>query len=84
MNCKMSERARVGKRFSIVVPKSIRKKVNLKEGQQVVVRADEGRVVIEPIPRDPLKILERVIGEPYNERKEEKRTERWAMKNARS
>jgi AbrB family looped-hinge helix DNA binding protein len=79
-----SDRAIVGKRFSIVVPRSVREKVKLREGQQVIVRADEGRVVIEPLPIEPLKVLERVIGEPYDERKDEKRAEKWALKNARS
>jgi AbrB family looped-hinge helix DNA binding protein len=77
-----SDRAIVGKRFTIVVPKSIRNKVPLKEGQQVVVSVDKGKLVIEPLSSDPLKVLERVIGEPYREAKDEKRAERWAIKHA--
>lgn len=78
-----SDRAIVGKRFCIVVPKAVRKKLNLREGQRVIVRADEGKLVIEPLPSEPLKVLERVIGEPYNERRDERKAELWAIKHAR-
>jgi AbrB family looped-hinge helix DNA binding protein len=85
MTCILSsDRAIVGKRFSIVVPRSVREKINLKEGQQVIVREDGGKVIIEPLPNEPLKVLERVIGEPYDEGKDEKRAERWALRHAHS
>ncbi len=77
-----SSRTIVGRRFAIVVPKSVRKKVNLKEGQQVIVRAEEGKLVIEPLPDEPLKVLERVIGKPYSEHRDEKKAELWAMQHA--
>lgn len=76
------DRAIVGKRFSIVIPKSIRKKIDLREGQQVVISAAEGKLVIEPLPSDPLRVLERVIGKPYNERLDERKAERWATRHA--
>jgi AbrB family looped-hinge helix DNA binding protein len=72
----------VGKRFTVVIPRSLRKKLELKEGQQVIMRLEEGRLIIEPLPTDPYRVLERVISEPYNERKDEKRAKEWLEKNA--
>ncbi|MGI0085225.1 MAG: AbrB/MazE/SpoVT family DNA-binding domain-containing protein [Nitrososphaerales archaeon] len=80
----MSGRAIVGKRFSIVVPKSVRKRLNIREGQHVIVKVEEGKLVIELLPSEPLKVLERVIGEPYNEHGDERRAEKWLVKHARS
>ncbi|MBI4257859.1 MAG: AbrB/MazE/SpoVT family DNA-binding domain-containing protein [Thaumarchaeota archaeon] len=77
----MSELAVVGKRYSIVVPKSVRKKMNLKEGQRVMLKVEEGRLLIEPLPTDPYGVLERVIGEPYDEAKDEEKAEKWVKKH---
>lgn len=78
----MSEQAVVGKRFTLVVPKSVRKKLNLKEGQRVILRVEEGRLLVELLPEDPYKVLERVIGEPYQEARDEKRAEEWLKRCA--
>jgi AbrB family looped-hinge helix DNA binding protein len=61
----MSEQVVVGKRFTVVIPKSLRKKIELSEGQKVVMRVEEGKLVMEPLPRDSYRVLERVIREPY-------------------
>lgn len=79
----MSEQVTVGRRHTIVVPKSIRSKVKLKEGQMVLVKVEEGKIVIEPLPEDPYRTLGEVIGEPYDEREDEKRAEEWLKKHAR-
>jgi len=76
------EEAVVGKRFAIVIPKSIREAVGLREGQRVLVRAETGRVVIELLPDDPYRVLEEVIGEPYDEASDEEETEEWLRRHA--
>ena len=78
----MSERVSIGKRFTIVIPKPLRKKLNFKEGQRLLVRLEAGRLLIEPLPADPYGSLERLIGEPYNEERDEKRVEEWLKKRA--
>jgi len=78
----LSEQAVIGKRHTIVIPKSIRSRLNLEEGQRIIVRVEDGRIVIEPLPKDPYKILGEIIGEPYNESKDEKKVERWLKKHA--
>lgn len=75
MEVKLSENTVVGKRYTIVVPKSIRKRVGIEEGQQVWIRAQGGEIIIEPLPKDPYETLRRVIRKPYNERRDSRRAE---------
>jgi len=52
----MSEEiAIVGKKFTIVIPKKIRIKMNMVEGQKLAVKAEQGRIILEPIP-DPFEL----------------------------
>lgn len=60
----------------------MRKAVPLKEGQDVLVRAEGERIVIEPLPENPYEILARVIGQPYNERRDEPRADKWLKRHA--
>ena len=77
----MSEKlVKVGKKFTVVIPLEIRKKVKLREGDIVKMRAENDKIIIEKA-EDPYKILERVIGKPYSEKIDEKRAERF-LKNA--
>ena len=78
----MSEEIAVGKRYTLVIPKSIREEIGLKEGQNVLIYVEGGKIVIEPFPRDPFKTLDKIIREPYDETKEEKKVERWLKKHA--
>lgn len=66
----------------MVVPKSIREKLGLKEGQRALARVEEGKIIIEPLPSDPFKVLGEVIREPYDEAKEEAKAERWLRQHA--
>lgn len=78
----MSEQAVIGKRHTIVIPKSIRSKVGMTEGQMVLVRVEHGRVIIEPLPEDPYQVLGEIVGPPYDERVDEKNVERWLKRRA--
>jgi len=78
----MLEEASVGKRYTVVIPKSIREEIGLKEGQRVLMYVEGGKIVIEPFPGDPLKTLGEIIGTPYEEAKEERKVERWLKEHA--
>lgn len=78
----MSEEIVVGRRYTLVIPKSIREELSLEEGQRALVYIQGGKIIIEPFPGDPFKALEEVIGEPYEEAKEEERAEKWVKKHA--
>lgn len=78
----MSEEISVGRRYTLVIPKSIREEMGIEEGQKALVYVEGGKIVIQPFPGDPLKTLDKVIGEPYDEAREEKRAERWLKRHA--
>ena len=78
-----SEIIRVGKRFTIVLPKDIRTKLNIREGDLLSVRVEGDRIILEPKRSDPFKVLEKVIGEPYDEERNERLAEEW-LRNAHS
>ncbi len=80
----MSVISRIGRRYTIVIPKEIRKKVNLKEGSLVIIRVADNKIIIEALPDDPFKVLEEVIGEPYSEEKDEEKAIEWLMEYASS
>lgn len=78
-----SETIRVGKKFTIVLPKDIRTKLNIREGDLLNIRVEGSKIILEPKRSDPFKVLERVIREPYNEERDEKLAEKW-LRNASS
>ncbi len=78
-----SETIRVGKRFTIALPKEIRTKLNIKEGDLLSVKVEGSKIILEPKRSDPFKVLERVIREPYDEEKDERLAEEW-LRNASS
>lgn len=78
----MSEQTVIGKRFTLVIPKAVRERLGLKEGQRVLVRVEKGKVVVDPLPGNPYRVLEEVVGEPYKEEKEEAEAERWLKNHA--
>lgn len=72
----------IGKRYSLIIPKKIREKILLKEGQLVKVRAGEGVIVIEPYPADPFKVLEEALGDFVYDKAARKEAERWLIAQA--
>ena len=82
MTVEMSETTFVGKRYTVVIPKAVRERLRLEEGQRVLIRARGSEIVLEPLPRDPFKTLDRLIGEPYDEAKDEKKAEEFLKKVA--
>lgn len=78
----MSEEAVLGRRYTLVIPKSIRRRLSLREGQRVLIRVEEGKIVIEPLPLDPYKVLGEIVGEPYDEGRDEEKAERWLRDRA--
>jgi len=82
MNLTMSEMAVVGKRYALVIPKAIRERLHLSEGQRVLISVQGGEMVVEPLPRDPFDVLDRLIGESYDEKRDEKKAEEFLKKVA--
>jgi len=80
----LSAIARIGKRYTLVIPKDIRKRIGIHEGSYVLLRVMGDKIIVEPLPDEPFKVLGRVIGKPYDEKVDEKKALEWLMKNARS
>jgi len=81
----MSDEVTIGRRFTVVIPKAVRRRVGLKEGQRALVRAEGGTIILETLPADPYSTLAEAIGKvDYSESKHEKKAEEWLRKNART
>ena len=78
----MAEEVVVRKGYALVIPKRARAELDLKEGQQLTVRVEDGRMILEPLRWDPCKVLEEIITEPYEEGRDEARAEEWLKKQA--
>jgi len=72
----------VGRRFTLVIPKAIRERLGLREGQRVRVKVDGERVVLDPLPADPGAVLDRLIRFTYDPKRDRKRAERWLLAEA--
>ena len=77
----MEVKTRVSKKFTIYIPKAIADAVGLREGQEVRLRVEEGRIVLVPVP-DPfdLALEGPYFGETTVE-EFEKESERWQKEN---
>ena len=78
----MSEETVIGRKYTLVIPKAIREELNLKQGQRVLIHVENKRIIIEPLPWDPYKVLEKIVGEPYEESREEAKAEEWLKTHA--
>jgi AbrB family looped-hinge helix DNA binding protein len=77
-----TEVVKVGKRYTVVIPKGFREKLGVKEGQLTEVTLEAGRLVLVPKVSDPFKRLSELIGEITYDEKTEKRAERWLLGRA--
>jgi len=65
-------KSKIGKRFSVIIPKEIREKLGLKEGDVIYIKKKEGDIVISPEKISPFKKLANLLGNiTYNEQVEE-------------
>ncbi len=68
---------RVGRKFEIVIPKNVRERVNIEEGDLLEVEVEENKIILKKVKYNPYEVLKRVVGESYNEEIDEKKAERW-------
>jgi AbrB family looped-hinge helix DNA binding protein len=78
----LEESIRVGKKNVVVIPSKIRKEVAIGEGDLVKIRAEGGKIVIEKMPSEPFKVLAKVIGEPYDEKRDERKANAWIRRHS--
>jgi len=75
----MSEIVKIGKRYTVVIPKAFRQKLGLKEGQLSEVRLEEGKIVITLKTSDPFCRLSELIGDIVYNEETERRAEKWLL-----
>jgi len=75
----MSEIVKIGKRFTIVIPKVFREKLSLKEGQLSEILLDEGKIIITPKVGDPFQRLSELIGDVAYEEETKRKAEKWLL-----
>jgi AbrB family looped-hinge helix DNA binding protein len=51
------EKVRIGKRFQIVLPKSVRKSLGVGEGDKLIITVKEGEALLRPLPRNYSKYM---------------------------
>lgn len=78
----VSETVKIGKRFTLVIPKSFRQRLGLREGQLSEVRLEGGKIVIIPKVPDPFRRLGELIGDAVYDEEAEKKAERWLLGEA--
>lgn len=74
------EIVRIGKRYTIVIPKKIREALGLKEGQKLVMRVSNNTIIMEPLPDDPFKVFERILGDFEYTREARREAEEYLLK----
>ncbi|MHA1167129.1 MAG: AbrB/MazE/SpoVT family DNA-binding domain-containing protein [Candidatus Hodarchaeales archaeon] len=72
--------ARVGKRFTIVIPKEIREKLHLKEGEMVRISIIDDKIFIKPRRGDPFDKLATIAGDLVFNRESRDKAEGYVLK----
>ncbi|MEM1658299.1 MAG: AbrB/MazE/SpoVT family DNA-binding domain-containing protein [Candidatus Jordarchaeales archaeon] len=57
----MEEFVRVGERFVVVLPKSVRKKLSLKKGDLLRVNVEGERIIMTPVREEAFEVFRRVL-----------------------
>lgn len=68
-----------------IIPRKTASKTESMEETKLLIRIiDNKKIILKYLQEDPFKVLNELIGEPYNEKADEKRAEEWLLRNARS
>jgi len=73
---------KVGERYTIVIPKEIRRILGIKKGQLMRITSDGRRIILEPIFENPFEIFERILGDFVYSRKMRKEAEKELLEEA--
>ncbi len=73
---------RIGKRFTIIIPKHVREMLGLREGQRLRIHVEDGKIVIEPLPVNPLSTYSLIINKIIDVKEAIEKAGEWVMSNA--
>ena len=71
---------KIGKRFTVVIPKEIRERMNLREGEEIKFVLQGGKIFIELRRGDPFERLSEIAGDFEFTRDVKKEAEKAAIK----
>jgi len=71
---------KVGERYTIVIPKEVRRSLGIKKGQLLRVVSDGEKIIIEPLPDDPFKVFEQILGDFQYSKEDRLKAEKLLLK----
>jgi AbrB family looped-hinge helix DNA binding protein len=71
----------VDERHRVTLPKQIRQKFGIAKGQKFYLVPSGDDLIMKPIPQDPAKKLDKILGEFTFDRTARRKAERWLLKN---
>ncbi len=73
----------VDERHRLTLPKDVRQKFRIVKGQKFYLVPSGEDLIMKPIPKDPAKKLDEILGEFTFDREARRTAERWLLKEAR-
>jgi AbrB family looped-hinge helix DNA binding protein len=67
------------KRHRVTLPKEVRKRFRVVEGQKFLLVPYGGDLIMKPVPKDPSKEMSRVIGDFQFGKQDRKKAEKWHL-----
>lgn len=78
----MSDVSRSDSRGRVTIPAEIREETGYEPGQPFQIYVDGGKIVLSPLPKNPEKKLDELLGGIEFDRKARKRAEEWLKKES--
>lgn len=72
----------VDSRFRVTIPRDIRKKIEVREGQTFYLLPYERGLLMKPVPKGTSSKLDELIGDFKFDRKARRRAEKWLLEQA--
>jgi len=73
----------VDPRFRVTIPKAVRTKLNVTEGQRLYVVSFGDSLIMRPVPERPAVKLDEILGDLRFDREARKKAERWLFRRSR-
>ena len=74
----------VDERHRLTLPKDVREKFRIVKGQKFYLVPSGDDLIMKPIPRDPAKKLDEILGDFTFDREARRRAEKWLLKETKA
>ena len=72
-------KVRVDERYRIVIPKEVRRQLDIKPNSEVLIELRGNEAVLRPLKHDPFEELGKLLGDFRFTREDRRRAERWFL-----